>query len=183
MRDRAAAEIEAEKQRAIADLRAEVADLALRAAGRVVGETMTDDRQRRLVEEFLTETGRRPAEGAGELMARRDSAPRRYAEAAFELALRDDTVETWRASSTRPRPSLDDGELGRPRQPGPAARAAGGRPRRASSPSSATRSATSSCCSLRRGRIEQLPRVAAEFAGSTTRGRGSPTPPPRARRR
>jgi F-type H+-transporting ATPase subunit b len=53
MRVRAAAEIEAEKTRAIADVRAEVADLALLAAGRVVGETMTDDRQRRLVEEFL----------------------------------------------------------------------------------------------------------------------------------
>ena len=37
---------------------AEVADLALAAAGRVVGETMTDERQRRLVEEFLAETGR-----------------------------------------------------------------------------------------------------------------------------
>ena len=53
MRVRAAAEIEAEKVRAIADVRAEVADLALLAAGRVVGETMTDERQRRLVEEFL----------------------------------------------------------------------------------------------------------------------------------
>jgi F-type H+-transporting ATPase subunit b len=53
MRTRAAADIEAEKHRAIADLRAEVADLALQAAGRVVGESMTGDRQRRLVEEFL----------------------------------------------------------------------------------------------------------------------------------
>ncbi len=53
MRVRAAAEIEAEKVRAIADVRAEVADLALLAAGKVVGETMSDDRQRRLVEEFL----------------------------------------------------------------------------------------------------------------------------------
>lgn len=53
MRVRAAAEIEAEKTRAIAEVRAEVADLALLAAGRVVGETMTDERQRRLVEEFL----------------------------------------------------------------------------------------------------------------------------------
>ena len=57
IRVRASAELESEKQRAIADLRAEVADLALRAAGKVVGETMTDDRQRRLVQEFLTETG------------------------------------------------------------------------------------------------------------------------------
>jgi F-type H+-transporting ATPase subunit b len=54
MRVRATAEIEAEKTRAIADLRGEVADLALAAAGRVVGETMTDDRSRRLVQEFLT---------------------------------------------------------------------------------------------------------------------------------
>ena len=53
MRERAAAEIEAEKQRALQELRAEVADLALEAAGRVVGETMTGDRQRRLVQEFL----------------------------------------------------------------------------------------------------------------------------------
>jgi F-type H+-transporting ATPase subunit b len=56
MRTQASAEIDAEKQRAIADLRTEVADLALAAAGRVVGESMTDDRQRRLVEDFLRET-------------------------------------------------------------------------------------------------------------------------------
>jgi F-type H+-transporting ATPase subunit b len=56
LRSRAAAEIEAEKIRAIADVRAEVADLALRAAGKVVGETMTDARERRLVEEFLSES-------------------------------------------------------------------------------------------------------------------------------
>jgi len=57
LRVRAAAEIEAEKVRAIADVRAEVADLALLAAGKVVGETMSDDRQRRLVEEFLESSG------------------------------------------------------------------------------------------------------------------------------
>ena len=53
LRARAAAEIEAEKVRAIGELRAEVADLALEAASRVVGETMTGERERRLVEEFL----------------------------------------------------------------------------------------------------------------------------------
>jgi F-type H+-transporting ATPase subunit b len=53
LRVRAASEIEAEKSRALADLRAEVADLALAAAGAVLGESMTDARQRRLVEEFL----------------------------------------------------------------------------------------------------------------------------------
>ncbi len=55
MRVRATADIESEKGRAIADLRAEVADLALAAASRVVGESMDDARQRRLVQEFLTE--------------------------------------------------------------------------------------------------------------------------------
>jgi len=58
MRVRAAAEIEAEKTRAIGELRGEVADLALLAAGRVVGETMSDDRQRRLVQEFLATPNR-----------------------------------------------------------------------------------------------------------------------------
>jgi F-type H+-transporting ATPase subunit b len=55
LRARATTEIEAEKQRALADLRAEVADLALAAAGKVVRESMTGDRQRRIVEEFLAD--------------------------------------------------------------------------------------------------------------------------------
>jgi F-type H+-transporting ATPase subunit b len=55
MRVRASDEITAEKQRALAELRSEVADLALQAAGHVVRETMTDQRQRRLVEEFLAD--------------------------------------------------------------------------------------------------------------------------------
>ncbi len=57
MRERATSDIEAEKQRAIAELRGEVAELALAAAAQVVGETMNDDRQRRLVREFLASTG------------------------------------------------------------------------------------------------------------------------------
>ncbi len=56
MRERAVAEIDAEKQRAIAELRSEVTDLALAAAGRVVGESMTGDRQRKLVADFLAES-------------------------------------------------------------------------------------------------------------------------------
>lgn len=63
IRERASADLEAEKQRAIGELRAEVADLALEAAGRVVGETMNDARQRRLVEDFLRETASAPAGG------------------------------------------------------------------------------------------------------------------------
>jgi F-type H+-transporting ATPase subunit b len=53
LRAKAAADIVAEHDRALADLRGQVADLALAAATRVVGESMTDARQRRLVEEFL----------------------------------------------------------------------------------------------------------------------------------
>jgi F-type H+-transporting ATPase subunit b len=63
LRERATAEIDAEKQRAISELRGEVADLALAAASRVVGETISTDRERRLVEEFLAETG--SASGSG----------------------------------------------------------------------------------------------------------------------
>ena len=55
LRDRATADIQAERDRALADLRAQVADLALAAAGKLVGETMTGARQRRLVDEFLAD--------------------------------------------------------------------------------------------------------------------------------
>ena len=57
MRERAATDIAAEKDRALADVRAQVADLALAAAARVVGETMTSERERRLVDEFLAQMG------------------------------------------------------------------------------------------------------------------------------
>lgn len=55
LHEKAASDIAAERDRALADLRAQVADLALAAAGVVVGETMTAPRQRRLVEEYLAE--------------------------------------------------------------------------------------------------------------------------------
>jgi F-type H+-transporting ATPase subunit b len=57
LRDRARADIQSERDRALADLRSQVADLALLAAGKVVGETMNDARQRRLVDEFLADPG------------------------------------------------------------------------------------------------------------------------------
>ena len=40
---------------ALAEVRGQVADLALLAAGKVVGETMSSDRERRLVDEFLAQ--------------------------------------------------------------------------------------------------------------------------------
>jgi F-type H+-transporting ATPase subunit b len=55
MREKALADIAAERDRALAELRGQVADLALEAAGKVVGETMLSARQRRLVEEFLSD--------------------------------------------------------------------------------------------------------------------------------
>jgi F-type H+-transporting ATPase subunit b len=55
IRERASAEIAAERDRALAELRAEVANLALAAASKVVGESMTDARQRRLVDDFLSQ--------------------------------------------------------------------------------------------------------------------------------
>ncbi len=67
MRERAATDIAAEKDRALADVRNQVAGLALAVAARVVGETMTSERERRLVEEFLsqmsTADGNNPSAG------------------------------------------------------------------------------------------------------------------------
>jgi F-type H+-transporting ATPase subunit b len=66
LREQAAADIDAERQRALADVRAQVADLALLAASRVVGETMSDERQRRLVDDFLRQvSAERGARGNG----------------------------------------------------------------------------------------------------------------------
>jgi F-type H+-transporting ATPase subunit b len=65
LRVQAGAEIDAERQRALLDVREQIADLALRAAGRVVGETMTSERERRLVEQFLAETAAGSAGNGG----------------------------------------------------------------------------------------------------------------------
>lgn len=62
LRTQATAEIVSEKERALAEVRSEVADLALLAAGKVVGETLNAQRERRLVEEFLVEVGQEAAD-------------------------------------------------------------------------------------------------------------------------
>lgn len=64
--ERAQQEIAAETERAMAELRAQVADLALDAAGKLVRSVMNKTTQRRMVEEFLAETpGTKPsAKGA-----------------------------------------------------------------------------------------------------------------------
>ena len=97
-------------------------------------------------------------------MARRDTAPRRYADAAFEIGLRDGTVEVWRRE-------LDDADrlaregaltevLANPAIPlDQRLEAAQGAFAELSQP---VRNLV--LLLVRRGRIEQLPRVAAEFA-------------------
>jgi len=63
-------QIEAERARTVAALRAEVGTLAVELAGRVIGESLTDDaRQRRVVERFLVEVESRAGEGAGSATA------------------------------------------------------------------------------------------------------------------
>ncbi len=50
------AQMEASRQRVLTELRAEVGDLAVTLAGRIVGESLEDDtRQQRTVERFLSE--------------------------------------------------------------------------------------------------------------------------------
>ncbi len=63
--ERARVEITAEKERAMAELRAQVADLALSAAGKLVRSEMDGPTQRRLVEEFLAEAPGEAATKAG----------------------------------------------------------------------------------------------------------------------
>ncbi|MEO8425413.1 MAG: ATP synthase F1 subunit delta [Actinomycetota bacterium] len=97
-------------------------------------------------------------------MARRQSAARRYAEAAFEVAVRDDAVDAWRSELDLAAAIVADERVGRT----------------LANPSIPleTRIATAETIfgkivgrpvlnliglMLRRGRIEELPRVAAEF--------------------
>jgi F-type H+-transporting ATPase subunit delta len=97
-------------------------------------------------------------------MARRDSAARRYAEAAFEVAMRDGSLERWRAELDLAAATLGDERalkvLANPAIPGDRRATAlgemlGGR---------ASQSVQNLIqFMLRRGRIEDVPRVAAEF--------------------
>jgi F-type H+-transporting ATPase subunit b len=63
MRERAVADIDTERKRALADVRGQVAELALAAAGAVVGETMSTEREKRLVDEFLAQVSVTPPAG------------------------------------------------------------------------------------------------------------------------
>ena len=97
-------------------------------------------------------------------MATRDTAARRYAEAAFEVALRDDTIGTWRAELDAAGEIASDEDVGR----------------MLANPAAPLESRLDMAQSIfgvvvgkpvlnliglmiRRGRIHQLPTVAAEF--------------------
>ena len=97
-------------------------------------------------------------------MARRDTAPRRYAEAAFQIALRDKTLETWRTELESAAATLGSEELesvlANPAIP--VDQRVDAAKQIFVSLSEPVRNLV--LLLLRRGRIEQLPRVAAEFA-------------------
>jgi F-type H+-transporting ATPase subunit delta len=97
-------------------------------------------------------------------MARRDSAPRRYAEAAFQVAMRDGTVESWRSELESAATLVGDeralSTLANPAIP---------LDQRSVAVASLLKGRASDPVQnliqllLRRGRIEELARVAAEF--------------------
>lgn len=104
-------------------------------------------------------------------MAKRDTAPRRYAEAAFQIAVRDDSIETWRRELELARATVT-GELmsvlANPALPlEQRLAAAGGVFANLSQP---VRNMI--FLLVRRGRIEQLPRVVDEFIRLDDRRQG-----------
>ncbi len=97
-------------------------------------------------------------------MAQRDTTARRYAEAAFEVAQRDGTVEAWRSELDAAGEIAADDQVGR--MLGNPAVALETRTEMAESIFGKTVSKpvlNLIGLMLRRGRIEQLPRVAAEY--------------------
>jgi F-type H+-transporting ATPase subunit delta len=104
-------------------------------------------------------------------MAKRDSAPRRYAEAAFQIASRDDTIETWRRELELARAETNEqlmGVLANPALPLEQRIAvAEGVYGKLSQP---VRNLI--FLLVRRGRIEQLPRVVDELVRLDDRRQG-----------
>jgi F-type H+-transporting ATPase subunit delta len=104
-------------------------------------------------------------------MAKRDSAPRRYAEAAFQLATRDGSIEQWRRELEQAA-VLTDGQLmdalANPALPLDQRLAAADRV--LADLSQSVRNLV--LLLVRRHRIEQLPRVVAEFVRLDERRQG-----------
>lgn len=104
-------------------------------------------------------------------MAKRDSAPRRYAEAAFQLATRDGSIETWRRELEEAA-AVTDGQLmdvlANPALPLDERLDAANRV--LANLSQSVRNVV--FLLVRRHRIEQLPRVVAEFVRLDDRRQG-----------
>jgi F-type H+-transporting ATPase subunit delta len=97
-------------------------------------------------------------------MAGRDTAARRYAEAAFEVALRDDTVASWRAELEDAATIVEDETVGHMLANPAVARETRTEMAEGIFGKVAGRPVLNLIgLMLRRGRIEHLPRVAAEF--------------------
>jgi F-type H+-transporting ATPase subunit delta len=96
-------------------------------------------------------------------MARRDSAPRRFADAAFEIALRDGSVDTWRKELDAAADLAANDELQRVLANPAIPLEERIDVARNVFPSLSKPVLNLVLLLLKRGRIEQLPRVAAEF--------------------
>ena len=60
---RAREQMQREKDQAIAELRAQVADIAVEAASRIVKSSLTEEAQRKLVDDYIKELPRAQKEG------------------------------------------------------------------------------------------------------------------------
>jgi F-type H+-transporting ATPase subunit delta len=97
-------------------------------------------------------------------MAKRDSAARRYAEAAFQVAQRDGTVEAWRSELGAAATIVGQAEIGRTlSNPAIALDARAAAVDSTFGPVASRPVINLIQLMLRRGRIEDVPRVAAEF--------------------
>jgi len=97
-------------------------------------------------------------------MARRDTAARRYAEAAFEVALRDDTVETWRADLETAAEVASDPRVGHMlANPATSLETRLEMTEKILGKAVARPVLNLIGLMIRRGRIDELPKVAAEF--------------------
>jgi F-type H+-transporting ATPase subunit delta len=104
-------------------------------------------------------------------MAKRDSAPRRYAEAAFQLADRDGSIETWRRELEQAAAATDGQLMAVLANPAlPLDQRLQAADRVLAGLSQSVRNTV--LLLVRRGRIEQLPRVVAEFVRLDERRRG-----------
>lgn len=104
LRAKALEDIERERERAVTELRQQVADLALFAAGRVVGRSLDQTSHYRLVDEALAEAEKLKActrwcqktrEGEPERTMATSGVARRYARAVFDIAREEHDLDGW----------------------------------------------------------------------------------------